>query len=343
MDSPGRAPSPAPEILLAEAAAGLCLSPGAGGDQADPPGTSPGDPSGVEPGGGCPATLEQELAALGLPPGGGPQALGGLLRLYREAVAGGARREQELRGLRQRLGPLQGRVAACARAMAAARDEAERLREHNRCLWALLAAERAQGSRHGSARHCPTAQPRQEPREGTAQRRPRRPATELPSAAPRRGARAAGRAPRTAQRQQGAHWGSEHPPDPSQHPPAPRRDPDLEQELQRLREEAAAGREVIALQHRCLQEAMAAVLAAPRPPTPGLEQEWRRLRRLQGALTRERRTFTEAAERLAREWEQFEAERVSLLRQHFLSTPDPWDTPDPTGDPQPGGRPEPQP
>lgn len=160
-----------------------------------------------------------------------------------------------------------------------------------------------------------------------------------------------------------------------------------------------------------VQEAMAAVLAAPRPPTPGLEQEWRRLRRLQGALTRERRTFTEAAERLAREvgtpctpphhhrdppkpslgggtptgmghpwgtapqgpplwgwdpppwvwgppggggsspnqtafppqWEQFEAERVSLLRQHFLSTPDPWDTPDPTGDPQPGGRPEPQP
>lgn len=43
------------------------------------------------------------------------------------------------------------------------------------------------------------------------------------------------------------------------------------------------------------------------------------------------------------QWEQFEAERVSLLRQHFLSTPDPWDTPDPTGDPQPGGRPEPQP
>ncbi|XP_074881243.1 uncharacterized protein LOC142029910 isoform X2 [Buteo buteo] len=312
MDSPGRAPSPAPEILLAEAAAGLCLSPGAGGDQADPPGTSPGDPSGDEPGGACPATLEQELAALGLPPGGGPQALGGLLRLYREAVAGGARREQELRGLRQRLGPLQG-------------------------------------SWHGSARHCPTAQPRQEPREGTAQRRPRRPATELPSAVPRRGVRAAGRAPRTAQRQQGAHRGSEPPPDPPQHPPAPRRDPDLEQELQRLREEAAAGREVIALQHRCLQEAMAAVLAAPRPPTPGLEQEWGRLRRLQGALARERRTFTEAAERLAREWEQFEAERVSLLRQHFLSTPDPWDTPDPAGDPQPwgtprpGGGPEPQP
>ncbi|XP_069653515.1 alpha-ketoglutarate-dependent dioxygenase alkB homolog 7, mitochondrial isoform X1 [Haliaeetus albicilla] len=309
MDSPGRAPSPAPEILLAEAAAGLCLSPGAGGDQADPPGTSPGDPSGDEPGGGCPATLEQELAALGLPPGGGPQALGGLLRLYREAVAGGARREQELRGLRQRLGPLQG-------------------------------------SRHGSAWHCPTAQPRQEPREGTAQRRPRCPGTELSSAAPRRGARVARRAPRTAQRQQGAHWGSEPPP---QHPPAPRQDPDLEQELQRLREEAAAGREVIALQHRCLQEAMAAVLAAPRPPTPGLEQEWGRLRRLQGALARERRTFTEAAERLAREWEQFEAERVSLLQQHFLSTPDPWDTPDPMGDPQlwgtpqPGGGPEPQP
>ncbi|XP_074785959.1 uncharacterized protein LOC141972092 [Athene noctua] len=279
--------------------------------------------------------MGQELEALGLPPGGGPQALGGLLRLYREAAAGGARRERELRGLRQRLGILQGRVAACARAMAAAGDEAERLREQNRHLRALLAAERAQ--------HGPMAQPRREPGEGTAQRRPRRAATELPSAAPRGGARAAGRAPRMAQRQQGVRRGSE-PPAPPQPPPARRGDPEVEQELQRLREEVAAGREVIALQHRCLQEAMSAALAAPGSPPgppPGLEEERGRLRRLRGALARERRTFTEAAERLSREWEQFEAERGALLRQHFLSTPDPWDPPGPWGTPQLGGSPEP--
>lgn len=59
------------------------------------------------PVGGVPAVSPQALAALGLPPGGGRRALGGLLRLYREAAAGGARRERELRGLRQRLEHLQ--------------------------------------------------------------------------------------------------------------------------------------------------------------------------------------------------------------------------------------------
>ncbi|KAM6188605.1 uncharacterized protein WM294_015297 isoform 2-T2 [Sarcoramphus papa] len=68
--------------------------------------------------------------------------------------------------------------------MAAARDEAERLREQNRCLWALLAAERAQGSRHGSTQHRPTAQPRREPGEGTAQQRPRRPGSREPVGGP---------------------------------------------------------------------------------------------------------------------------------------------------------------
>ncbi|XP_075594203.1 alpha-ketoglutarate-dependent dioxygenase alkB homolog 7, mitochondrial isoform X6 [Balearica regulorum gibbericeps] len=224
--------------------------------------------------------------------------------------------------------------------MAAARDEAERLREQNRHLWVLLAAERAQGSRRGSTQHGPAAQPRRQHGEGTAPHRPRRPATELPSTVPRGGARAAGRAPRTAQRQQGTRGGSE-PPGPPRPPPAPQGDPDLEQELRRLREEVAAGREVIALQHHCLQEAMAAALGTPPGPPPGLDEERGRLRRLRGALARERRTFTEAAERLAREWEQFEAERADLLRRHFLSAPEMWGTPEPWGTPKPWGTLEP--
>ncbi|XP_063178444.1 7SK snRNA methylphosphate capping enzyme-like [Chroicocephalus ridibundus] len=64
--------------------------------------------------------------------------------------------------------------------MAAARAEAERLREQNRRLRELLGARGAQGSRRSSSQHRPLAQPHGEPRAGTAPRRPRRPGSREP-------------------------------------------------------------------------------------------------------------------------------------------------------------------
>ncbi|XP_062454325.1 E3 ubiquitin-protein ligase RNF12-B-like [Rhea pennata] len=119
-----------------------------------------------------------------------------------------------LRGWRQ------ARVATCAREIAGARGNAERLREQNRRLLARLEAERAEVARLAAALASRSAQHGLETRrreqelarlkERMAERRDRRPAMELLNAVPRAGGRRGAwrppRAPGTYEPQRG-WWG----------------------------------------------------------------------------------------------------------------------------------------